>query len=122
MEINNNVPATLPTSKSPGTEVSRTSLVSAEQSSGASAEAPPVSEQDKEQKLEAAVSNINDHVQNLQRSLKFQVSEDGSRAIVQVIDSETDELIRQIPTEQMQAISEALEQQLNEGVLLKVKV
>jgi len=122
MEINNNVPATLPTSKSPGTEVSRTSLVSAEQSSGASAEVPPVSEQDKEQKLEAAVSNINDHVQNLQRSLKFQVSEDGSRAIVQVIDSETDELIRQIPTEQMQAISEALEQQLNEGVLLKVKV
>jgi len=117
MEINNNV--STPFTR---TEVSSTPAVTAEQSSNTQVEVLPATQQDKEQKLEAVVSNINDFVQNLQRNLKFQVSEDGSRTIVQVFDSETDELIRQIPSERMLAIAEALEQQLSEGVLLKVKV
>lgn len=52
------------------------------------------------QQLQSAVTKLNDFVQNVQRTLSFSIEESSGTAIVQVIDSETDELIRQIPTEE----------------------
>lgn len=54
----------------------------------------------KPQELLSAVSKLNDYVQNIQRTLSFRVEEDTGITVVKVFDSETDELIRQIPTEE----------------------
>ncbi|HHO69378.1 MAG TPA: flagellar protein FlaG [Gammaproteobacteria bacterium] len=49
--------------------------------------------------VESAVSQISEFVQNLQRDLQFSVDEDSGRIVIKVIDSETNEVIRQIPPE-----------------------
>lgn len=56
---------------------------------------PPTSISVKE--LENAVANVSDYVQTVQRDIQFTVDEDLHRTIVKVIDSETGEVIRQIP-------------------------
>ena len=78
--------------------------------------------QEQQQQLEEVVSNINDFVQSIQRNLQFSVSEDGSRTIITVINPETEEVIRQIPPEEVLAISAALRDQIKEGVLLNEQV
>lgn len=72
--------------------------------------------------LEAAVSNINDFVQNIQRNIHFSVSETSGRTIIEVYDKETDELIREIPSEEVQRISAAIAEQLSEGLLVKTNI
>ncbi|MEH6558619.1 MAG: flagellar protein FlaG [Oceanicoccus sp.] len=52
------------------------------------------------QQLQTAVSQLNDYVQSVQRTLSFSVEEVTGITVVQVLDSETDELIRQIPAEE----------------------
>ncbi|MEE8058015.1 MAG: flagellar protein FlaG [Pseudomonadales bacterium] len=49
------------------------------------------------QELQTAVSKLNNYVQNFQRTLSFSVEEHTGVTVVQVYDSETEELIRQIP-------------------------
>ncbi len=86
--------------------------------------APVLSEgkQSEQPALEISVSNINDFVQNIQRSIHFSVSEDSGRTIIKVYDAVTDELIREIPSEELQRISKAIEEQLSSGLLLKVNI
>src|SRR5690349_21665354 len=50
--------------------------------------------------VSAAVTKLNDHVQNLQRTLAFSIDESTGRTIIRVYDSETNELIREIPAEE----------------------
>lgn len=57
----------------------------------------PVAEEDVRQ----AVSNLNDYAQMLHRDLQFSVDEDSGRTVIKVIDSETNNVIRQIPSEQV---------------------
>jgi flagellar protein FlaG len=59
--------------------------------------------------VESAVSQISDFVQNFQRDLVFSVDEDSERLVVKVIDSETQEVIRQIPSEEMLRIAKNLD-------------
>lgn len=66
-------------------------------------------EQVSAEELGRAVDTINAHVQNLQRSLQFSVDEELGRTIVKVLDSETDEMIRQIPTEEVLAIARTIQ-------------
>ncbi len=74
------------------------------------------------EELEITVNNINDFVQNIQRSIHFSVSETSGRTIIEVYDSETDELIRQIPSEEVQRISEAIADQVKEGLFVKTNI
>ena len=55
--------------------------------------------------LEEAVSQLKDYVQSLKRDMDFSVDDKTGRFVVKVIDSQTKELIRQIPSEEMLAIS-----------------
>lgn len=48
-------------------------------------------------------------IQSLSRNLEFSVDETSGRPIVKVIDKETRELIRQIPSEEVLAIAKALD-------------
>lgn len=50
-------------------------------------------------KVEQAVARLNDYVQSLQRDLHFTVDEDLGRTVVSVVDRNSQEIIRQIPSE-----------------------
>ncbi len=60
--------------------------------------------------LNAAVSQLNDYVQNVQRDLQFEVDNDMGRTIVRVVDQQTREVIRQIPDEVAVRLAENLQQ------------
>jgi flagellar protein FlaG len=49
--------------------------------------------------LQKAVVAINEYVQSINRDLQFSVDEETERTVIKVIDSESGELIRQIPDE-----------------------
>lgn len=78
----------------------------------------------KPQQLDDAVSNINEFVQNLSRSLQFSVDEASGRTIVKVTDSDTGDLIRQIPSDEILAISRAIAESMGEadGLILRDQV
>jgi flagellar protein FlaG len=59
--------------------------------------------------LTRAVSDINEYVQNVQRDLRFSIDEDSGHTVITVLDSETEEVIRQIPAEEVLAIARNLE-------------
>jgi flagellar protein FlaG len=61
------------------------------------------------QKLESAISQISDFVQNFQRDLQFSIDKESERLVVKVVDSETQEVIRQIPSEETLRIIEHLD-------------
>lgn len=61
------------------------------------------------QAVEKAVENINDHLQSLGRDLSFSVDNDSGRTIIKVMDSETDEVIRQIPSEEVLNLAQYLQ-------------
>ncbi len=69
--------------------------------------------------LQEAVSKLNEHAQSLQRSLEFGIDDDSGRSIITVIDSETREVIRQIPSEITLSIAKRLHAFSDEtGVLM----
>lgn len=62
----------------------------------------------KKRQLEQAVKNVSNHVQNVTRELNFSVDEELGRFVVTVLDEETGEVIRQIPTEDMLELAKTL--------------
>lgn len=80
---------------------SRTSAVEQAQS----AEAPQLSLE----KLQAAVEKMNELMQNGRRSLNFSVDESTEKVVVKVVDLETEEVVRQIPSEETLKLAEYLE-------------
>ena len=55
--------------------------------------------------ISETVTEINDIIRGIQRDLAFNVDEDSGRTVIRVIDSESGELIRQIPSESFLAIA-----------------
>lgn len=70
--------------------------------------------------LESAVNNANKVFEQSNRSLEFSVDTDTKKPIVKLIDTETGDLIRQFPSEEMLAIASAIGQ-FQQGVLLEQK-
>lgn len=54
-----------------------------------------------EAKLDKVVEDLNEFVQVIQRKLQFSVDQESGKTVVKVIDSETDQVIRQIPSEEI---------------------
>lgn len=121
IQINNATPLTTNPGQSASTQKSSATEVKSVPVSVPEQEASSASQEQKVE-LEVAVSNINDYVQNIKRSIHFSVSESSGRTIIEVYDAETDELIRSIPSEEVQRISEAIEERLSEGLLVKTNV
>lgn len=74
--------------------------------------------------VEQVVSDLKDYVQNSQRNLDFQVDDVTGRVVVKVIDSNSDTVIRQIPSEEILALSRRLADSLEDahkGMLLELK-
>ncbi len=70
--------------------------------------------------IQQRVVELNDYMQNLNRSLQFSVDEHSGDTIIKVIDSETDQLIRQIPAEELLVLRSSLEEY--RGILLEMRV
>jgi flagellar protein FlaG len=75
---------------------------------------PPPEKQD----VQSAVSKLNDYVQNIQRTLSFSIEENTGITVVKVFDTQTDELIRQIPLEETIKLAASIEANLS-NLLIK---
>ena len=73
---------------------------------GQPAEAGSAKAEDKP--VEAALFDIQDFVQQIQRNLSFTLDESSGRVVVKVTDAESGELIRQIPSEDALRLAESL--------------
>ncbi len=51
------------------------------------------------ERVQKAVARLNDYIQSTQRDLRFSVDEELGRAVVTVVDRQSQEVIRQIPNE-----------------------
>jgi flagellar protein FlaG len=51
--------------------------------------------------LDEVVSGLNKMVQNLHRNLQFSVDDESGETIIKVVDSDTNEVVRQIPSEEV---------------------
>jgi flagellar protein FlaG len=51
--------------------------------------------------LTGALDQLNGYLEETHRGLRFSIDDDSGRTIVRVLDTETDEVIRQIPSEEM---------------------
>lgn len=71
------------------------------------------------EELTEAVESLNQHVQSVRRELRFELDEASGRTVIHVIDSETEEVIRDIPPESARALAAHFDQL--QGVLLQEK-
>jgi flagellar protein FlaG len=70
--------------------------------------------------IQERVVELNSYMQNLNRSLQFSIDEHSGDTVIKVIDSETDEVIRQIPGEELLVLRSSLEEY--RGMLLEMRV
>lgn len=76
-----------------------------------------------EQDIQEAMSKLTSHFQNIQRNLNFSVDEGSGRTVVKVIDADSQEVIRQFPTEEALALARRLRELSGDesGVLIQSK-
>jgi flagellar protein FlaG len=72
------------------------------------------------EEVEQAADDISSFVQNIQRNLNFSVHDDTGKPVIKVTDRETDEVIRQIPTEEVLQLQKFITDA--SGILFKAKV
>lgn len=73
-----------------------------------------------QEEVSQAVVELNDYIQSVNRGLEFSVDEDSGRSIIKVVDSETGDVIRQMPSEEILHIARFLKegQPETEGMIL----
>lgn len=90
------------------------------------AEIQDVSSAAEPQDIKVFVSQINQFIQNIDRSIEFSVAERSGQTVIKVYNSATDELIREIPSEEIQRLAEVIRQQNEarngQALLLKITV
>ena len=69
--------------------------------------------------LASAIEKVQDFTKTVANELKFSIDEDSGQTVVKIVDTATDEVIRQIPSEEMLAIAQALDK--IQGLLIKQK-
>ncbi|MGH1462497.1 MAG: flagellar protein FlaG [Neptuniibacter sp.] len=72
------------------------------------------------EKLDAAIDRLNEMMKNSQRSLSYSVDNASDKVVVQVRDYTTDQIVRQIPTEEALKFAESLDRML--GMLFDEEV
>lgn len=71
--------------------------------------------------LQQAVSQLNEHVQQIQRDLEFSIDESSGKTVVKVLNSENGEVVRQIPSDEMLRIARIIKEQMddNKGLIFE---
>lgn len=72
---------------------------------------PAESSQVSTEELQNVVKRLNEHVQMVNRDLLFSVDEQSGRSVIRVVNAETQELVRQIPSEEVLRISQHIKEQ-----------
>jgi flagellar protein FlaG len=78
--------------------------------------------EERRKELQSAVRNVSGYVQNITRELNFSVDEQLGRTVVRVIDENTGDIIRQIPSEDMLTLAKTLneiKERSTKGLLFK---
>lgn len=71
------------------------------------------------EQVSRAMNEVRQAIDPVARNLQFSIDEDTGRTVVKVVDVKTKEVIRQIPSEELLAMSRSLES--NGGLLVKEK-
>lgn len=80
---------------------------------------PPVTAPPPVAAVNEAVNRLNEYVQTLRRDLQFRVDKDTNQVVVTVLDSQTHEVIRQIPSEEVLAVVKSIDK--IQGALINAK-
>ncbi|WP_157648584.1 flagellar protein FlaG [Thiobacillus denitrificans] len=76
------------------------------------APAPPVTQE----AIAAAAQSANAYMQSVSSNLQFSLDQDTGHTVVRMIDTETEEVLRQFPSEEMLAISRSIDRM--QGLLI----
>ena len=73
------------------------------------------------EKVKEVVEQLNKHAQAINRDLLFSVDDDSGRTVIKVVNSDTAELVRQIPSEEVLRLSETIRESLESstGVIVQ---
>ena len=74
------------------------------------------------EELQDAVARINDHMQVVRRNLQFNLDDASGETVVKVIDTDTEEIIRQLPSEEALKISRQIESFVEGANLISAEV
>lgn len=85
---------------------------------------PPEQASVSAEELQGVVKSLNEHVQMINRNLQFSVDEDSGRSVIRVVNAETQELVRQIPSEEALRISRHIKEQTSDvsGLIFQTSV
>jgi flagellar protein FlaG len=78
--------------------------------------------EERRKELNNAIRNVSGYVQNITRELNFSVDEELGETVVRVIDENTGDIIRQIPSEDMLTLAKSLaeiKERSTKGLLFK---
>ncbi len=78
------------------------------ESAGVSVVASAKKSEHSERDLQKAVTQLNDFAQTIQRDLHFSIDKESGILITKVVDSKSNEVIRQIPNEETVALAQSL--------------
>jgi flagellar protein FlaG len=69
--------------------------------------------------VQSAVDNINRAMRQSNSNVEFSIDKDTKQTVIKVVESQTGDVIRQFPSEEILAISHAIDQMQQRGLLLK---
>lgn len=69
--------------------------------------------------IQSALQEVREALAPVAHNLRFSIDDDTGRTVIKIIDSSTDQMIRQIPSEEILAIAKALDRL--QGLLIKQK-
>lgn len=99
----------LTTEKSNSDKLNSQPIVDEKLTTNQKAEQENRSEIDKGQ-LDSVVTSLNSSIQSVQRDLEFSVDENSGQVVINVKDKETDQVVRQIPSEEALKLAENLQE------------
>lgn len=81
--------------------------------------APPPSQPASKAAVEDAVRQANEFIKPVSESIQFTLDQDSGKLIVKMVDLETNQILRQFPSEEMLALSKAMDKL--QGLLIHQK-
>ncbi|WP_025821651.1 flagellar protein FlaG [Shewanella marina] len=87
---------------------------------GTASEQAKQDDQDKDEALKGLVAELSDHFALTRTGIEFRVDEDSGRNVVSVLDQDSGEVLRQIPSEEALKMAEKLADVA--GLLMKTEV
>jgi flagellar protein FlaG len=97
----------------PKRELASVSSMQRVQAADSTQSANPTAEVSKQQ-VEAAVGQMKDFAQAMSRQLQFDVDEESGRTVVRVLDKDSGEIIRQIPSDEILALARHMKELMEE--------